>query len=256
MKLSLKHFFFGVAVLLAAALLAGAGYALKYKTEIDGMTPVATGKLATDVFAVRDQYVDFFLVKTSDGWMSIDAGISADGAAAQLQALKIDPQSVHTVLLTHSDADHTGALSLFTKANVYLTKQEEPLVTGKKARSFPFYNRITVPYHLLNNGQVLNVGGRSVKVILVPGHTPGSAVCVVDGKYLFAGDSMSLQNGRVEPFNRFFNMDPVAQVKNLPKLARLKGIQEIFTAHYGVSHNFVQAFELWPASADTSPGAD
>jgi len=252
-----KHFLLGMGVLFFACLLALAGYGLKFKSEIDGMKPVATGELTAGICAVKDAYVNLFLVKTKDGWIAIDSGIHSDEVAAQMHTLKISPESVKAVLLTHSDSDHTGAVKLFPNATVFLTKQEEPLVNGRQFRSFPFHNHLSVAYHVLASGQLLNIDGRSIKVILVPGHTPGSAVYVVDGKYLFAGDSMSIQNGHVEPFNRFFNMDSVQQVRNIPKLARLKGIQEIFTAHYGVSKEFVKAFELWPTTTvDSSTMAD
>lgn len=40
----------------------------------------------------------------------------------------------------------------------------------------------------LVDGTVLEIAGFSLKVLLAPGHTPGSTVFIVDGEYLISGD--------------------------------------------------------------------
>ncbi len=78
-----------------------------------------------------------------------------------------------------------------------------------------------------------------------PGHTPGSMCFLIGDKFLFVGDNMSLKNGKIDPFNDFFNIDTKLQSKSLKKLALLTGVEYIFTAHYGYTNEFTQAFKNW-----------
>jgi len=59
---------------------------------------------------------------------------------------------------------------------------------------------------------------------------------------LFAGDTMSLKNGRAGLFNKFFNMDSETQKKSIEKLSKLTGAQNVFTAHYGFSRSHQEVF--------------
>ena len=56
---------------------------------------------------------------------------------------------------------------------------------------------------------------------------------------------MSLKDGRVSLFNEFFNMDSETQGKTMRKLARLSGVDYLFTAHYGVTDDYAKAFSEW-----------
>lgn len=50
----------------------------------------------------------------------------------------------------------------------------------------------TVPTQLLSDGQVVDLGGRSLEVLHTPGHTP-DCICLLDGRsrQLFAGDTLT-----------------------------------------------------------------
>ena len=50
-------------------------------------------------------------------------------------------------------------------------------------------------------------GGKTVKAIPVPGHTPGSYVFLYDG-VLFSGDAMVFKQGRLDRAPKFFDADP------------------------------------------------
>lgn len=66
---------------------------------------------------------------------------------------------------------------------------------------------------------------------------------LVDEKYLFTGDTLSLINNKVEPFVESFNMDTSTEKKSILILSGLKGIQYLFTAHFGYADDFNKAFE-------------
>ncbi len=66
---------------------------------------------------------------------------------------------------------------------------------------------------------------------------------MVDGRWLFAGDTMRLTSGRADIFSRTINMDSGRQLESLRKLAGLTGVRMIFTAHFGYSDSFEKTFE-------------
>lgn len=251
-----KRFLIGLGVLLATVLLAVVGYMLKFGSETDMMKPLNTGTAAPGIAVVRDSYVNMYLIRDGEGWVAVDACMNAKTVARELKTLKIEPESVKAVLLTHSDADHTGAVSLFSRAKVYLSEAEVPLITGKKSRFFVVGNRLSVPYTTLQDGQRLQLDDLSVQCILLPGHTPGSMVYCVNGRYLFTGDSISLWNGQAEPFNGFFNMNTRQQVENIPRLNGMNGIEGIFTAHYGMTDDYTKAFQTWQTRKALPPISD
>jgi glyoxylase-like metal-dependent hydrolase (beta-lactamase superfamily II) len=50
----------------------------------------------------------------------------------------------------------------------------------------------TVPMHPLWDNEIIDLGGRTLEVIHIPGHTPGSiALLDRDARFLIAGDSIS-----------------------------------------------------------------
>jgi glyoxylase-like metal-dependent hydrolase (beta-lactamase superfamily II) len=64
---------------------------------------------------------------------------------------------------------------------------------------------------------------------------------LVNDKYLFTGDALSLKNDKIDEFNNFFNMDSEMALKSIEKIKNLNNIDYIFTAHYGYSDNFQKA---------------
>ncbi len=233
----------GIGIGLIVAALGGIMGKLYYETRL--MAPVITQELVPGVYAIQDDYVNLFLVKSGKAYIAIDAGTRAENVQKALVQLGIDPRAVKAVFLTHSDADHIGALSLFGKAVIYLPKPEQQMVNGQTPRFLFLKNRLDHAYELLEPGQTLQVSGINIQGISTPGHTPGSYCYWVNGIYLFTGDSMGLKNGKVQGFNDLFNMDSKTQEVSLGKLADLPGVEFIFTAHYGFTDNFQKAFESW-----------
>jgi Zn-dependent hydrolases, including glyoxylases len=214
----------------------------KLSAETAQMAPLATKPVVDGIFAVQDGTVNMFVIQKADDLIAVDAGMDAAVIAAELKKINIDPDRIKTVFLTHTDRDHVGSLRLYKNAKVYLSTDEEQMVTGKKSRLLFFKNKVDVPYELVKDDQEITVGSIKVRGILTPGHTPGSMCYVIDDAYLFTGDTLSLKDGRVEPFNEFFNMDTETEKKSLSKLINLSGIKYIFTAHYGFSDDFDKAF--------------
>lgn len=115
--------------------------------------------------------------------------------------LDIDPSSINHILITHQDTDRVGALEtdskqLFKDAVVYLSEIENRFITGEKRRKV-IHGLYKLPMvkmsnerRLLKDGQVLDIEGIKVECILVPGHTWGHMVYLIDDRYLFTGDTI------------------------------------------------------------------
>jgi len=208
-----------------------------------GMTPVETKEIVQGVHSIRDSKVNLYLVKAAGRYVAFDSGTDSGRVRREMGKLNIDPFEVAAVFLTHGDSDHAGGLALFQNAAVYLGSEEEQMVDGRKARLFLFKNRLDRKHKLLIDNETVEAGSVKVTAILTPGHTPGSVCYLVDGRWLFAGDTMSLRAGRADIFSRAINMDNDAKLESLKKLARLTGVQAIFTTHFGYSDSFEDAMK-------------
>jgi hydroxyacylglutathione hydrolase len=219
---------------------------VRFVMETRKMSPLQTGMVVEGVYAVKDDFVNLFVIKKGDSIVVVDGANDAGVVGAELAKLKIDPTKVSAVFLTHTDNDHVAAVGLFPRAKLYIGTDEEQLLDGRRHRMFIFNNSLTRSYEKLTDGQVISVGDIRVKAISAPGHTPGSFCFFVNDAYLFTGDTLALRDGAVFTFNEFFNMDTKTEEKTIrDRIAPLRGVKYIFTAHYGSSDNFAKAFAAW-----------
>lgn len=229
-----------------ALLLTAAGLVVFFLfRETGAMAPLNTGEIVPGVFALRDSYVNFFLVKGAQGYIAVDAGKTEKSVLKEVRTADIDPNRVSAVFLTHSDFDHAGGIRVFNNAEVFISREELQLLNGTVKRFGLMKNKLQSAFTLLEDGQKLTRDGVSVECLLLQGHTPGSMAYRVNGRWLFTGDSLRLENGRVKLFNEFLNMDSKQQKESLKKLSRLKGVEALFTAHYGYTDNVPSAFAAW-----------
>ena len=93
------------------------------------------------------------------------------------------------------EADSPG---LFRDARLYVGEIENRYLTGEVRRRVIYHlyklPQVTIlnPKTLLRDGQILNIDGIKIKCFLVPGHTWGHIVYLIDDKYLFTGDTIWL----------------------------------------------------------------
>ena len=210
-----------------------------------------TQEIVENVYAIKTKGANFFIVGSGEGeYIAIDAGGGNKSViAAELAKLNIEPEKVRAAFLTHTDFDHVAALGLFKNATIYLSEQEVQMIDGTTSRlphmgkSRLNRTRLDHSYTTIEDGEELCFGDLGVKCILTPGHTEGSMSFLINGTYLFVGDSLSLSNGRVDLFNSTFNISDDVQRQSLRNLAKIQGIQYVFTAHYGFSDHYVEAFK-------------
>jgi hydroxyacylglutathione hydrolase len=246
MKRATKRILYIAATGLVLVLLVTIGYLARYGTAINSMSPVETCYLVDSIYAVKDTYVNLYLLKDGNKYIAIDGGNDEAIVEKELQKLFIDPAQIMALFLTHTDGDHVAAVKLFRNAKVYLSEKEEQMINGQQPRFLVFRNSLGVNgYELLRDRQSLVIGNTGIEAISAPGHTPGSMCYLVNGKYLFTGDALSLKEGKIREFIRFINMDSKNAEQSINRIAELKGITYVFTAHFGYSNNFSNAVEGW-----------
>ncbi len=242
MRKGTKTFLIAIGVVVGILTLLVTAIGFKFKAEVNKMHPLETKEITSGVYAVNDGIVNMFLVKGKEGFIALDAGNKTENIQQEMKKLNIDPEKVTAVFLTHSDSDHVAAVAIFKNAKIYLPRKEEQMINGKTARFYVTRNKINFKYTPVDGDEIIKTAGLKIQGIETPGHTPGAMCYLVDNKFLFTGDSLSLQSGKVGLFSKFINMDNETQLKSLKNIASMKGINYILTAHHGFSDNYEKAF--------------
>lgn len=210
-----------------------------------GLDPIQTGKITENLYVVNSDTVDFYIIRDGDHLISFDAGYRPLVIKRELRSLELDPNSVTHVFLSHADIDHTSGLRVFKNAAVYLSADEEQLIRGVRTlRNAVRSPRIRRAYALLRDNDEVTVGSHRIRAIATPGHTPGSMAYLVDGTYLFLGDTCKLRDGQAYA-GKHYTMDYETQKESIRKLARLQNVDWVFTAHSGYTRDFSRAFDYW-----------
>ena len=163
--------------------------------------PLNTGRIDDRVACVREWVANIFFYTKNGTTVMIDAGYNYARLAEKMRWLDIDPKSIRHILITHQDTDHVGALErdselLFKDATVYIGEIENRYLTGETRRRVihGLYKLPMVqtdnPKVLLHDGEVFTIDGIKIECILVPGHTWGHMVYLIDDAYLFTGDTI------------------------------------------------------------------
>ena len=163
--------------------------------------PLNTGRIDERVACVREWIANIFFYTKNGATIMIDAGYNYERLKEKMGWLDIDPAVIRHILITHQDTDHVGALErdselLFRDATVYLSEIENRYLTGEVRRKV-FHGFYRLPMVradnkrvLLQDGQILNIDGIKIECLLVPGHTWGHMVYLIDDEYLFTGDTI------------------------------------------------------------------
>ena len=219
--------------------------------------PLNTGWIDKSVACVREWVANIFFYCKDTAVIMIDAGYNYDRLAEKMGWLGIDPQSVQHILITHQDTDHVGAVEadspgLFQNAALYIGEVENRYLTGEVRRKV-IYHLYKLPQVTINNkkvllqdGEVINIDGIKIECFLVPGHTWGHMVYLIDDRYLFTGDTIWLGADGGYSFISALAEDNELAVRSLTALEeKLRGrdLHPLFiTGHTGWTDNMDFAF--------------
>lgn len=190
-----------------------------------------------------------YLVEGEERAALIDCGNGFSGLGEAIASLTGKPV---TAVLTHGHFDHTGCAALFSECLIHpadrdvLAQGFDPAERARQLERFCQLYQVTVSPEEraafvgmraptvtgdLADGQVLDLGGRTLEVIAAPGHTRGS-VCLLDKKYgyLFSGD-MACDNEVLVYFDHSAAVEDVLE-SDRKLLARRDEFTQIWPGHH------------------------
>lgn len=185
-----------------------------------------------NTWRIEDGFVRFFLLVGEEKAALIDSGVNSPDASDIAKKLTSKPL---ILLNTHGDGDHTSGTNGF--ANIYI----HPLdyVGCEVKNRYP--NTSMIP---LNDGDIIDLGNRALKIIHIPGHTKGSVAFLdIANRVLYAGDSV--QKGHIYMFG--MKRCPELFEKSLDKLIAIKSEYDcIYASHdsFMLSSDYVEKVKV------------
>ena len=169
-----------------------------------------------NTWRIEDNGVRVFLLAGEDKALLIDSGMQLTNARDIAESLTSLPVEL---LNTHADMDHIGSNEQFDSFYMHPAEEANYRRSGKGGRLIP-----------VQNGDELDLGNRNLRIIHLPGHTPGSiAVLDVNHRVLISGDPIQ-GHGHIFMFGRNRNMnDYIASLEALEK--RTDEFDEIWPSH-------------------------
>ena len=219
--------------------------------------PLNTGRIDEHVACVREWVANIYFYTKNGVTIMIDAGYNYARLREKMGWLDIDPSTIQHILITHQDTDHVGALEtdseqLFRDATVYIGEIENRYLTGETRRKV-FHGLYKLPMVrmenkkvLLRDGEVFQIGDIKIECLLVPGHTWGHMVYLIDDEYLFTGDTIWFGADGGYSFIATLAEDNKLAVRSLEKLEkelrRRNKPLKIITGHTGWTDDLDFAF--------------
>ncbi len=139
-----------------------------------------TTRITEGVWCIKDTFVQCFLIEGADRALLFDC--CASGGIEFKQAVEAITTKPVQLLISHSDSDHTAGQEYFGTTYMHASEMSRYALRGND----PLRARVVW------EGEVIDLGGQQLEVLLLPGHTPGS-IALLDRKNrrLFAGDNIS-----------------------------------------------------------------
>lgn len=151
------------------------------------------GPIYTNVYYLKNKETNEVII--------IDPAAQADRIEQAIASIDGRPAAI---LLTHGHFDHIMAVGDIKKRYgipVYAARPEKTLLENPPQEMLSFRSPDPVtPDELLDDGQVLDLAGFSIRVFLTPGHTKGSCCYYIEDEgVLFSGDTLFLESvGRTD----------------------------------------------------------
>jgi hydroxyacylglutathione hydrolase len=144
------------------------------------------GQMAVFAYLVGDEESGEALV--------IDPAEDTAGIIASAQQRKV---KIKYIVNTHGHVDHTGGnadMKRETNAAIIVHEDDAPMLVSTPAAMLRMFGAKDSPPadRMVKDGDLITVGGVTLRVIHTPGHSPGSMALYVDG-YAFTGDTLFVE---------------------------------------------------------------
>ena len=173
-------------------------------------------------FVLGDYQTNCFVVSnpgSSEAWI-VDCGFEPDPMLDRIDEHGIKPTAL---LLTHAHSDHIAgvdrAIGRFGAMPIYVHEAEkgfcsDPILNLSAVMGMPV--SVTEPDRHLHDGDTLDLGGETLRVVHTPGHSPGGVLFIHDAsKQAIVGDTLFAGSiGRID----FPSSDPEAFRRTILKV--------------------------------------
>ena len=229
--------------------------------------PTNTAVIDEGLSCIRENDVNIYFYTKNNTTVAFDSGhLNYKGLEGEFAKIKIAPQNIKHVFLTHADVDHAGGIdvkgkNIFPNARIYIGKNEEKYLTGKMHRiiklGIKIHNCVQLKeeYNLIEDGEVLYFDQIKIQAIYTPGHTLGHMCYLVDDKILMSGDCLAINRYGGYSFFDFFTQYPDMNKESLCRLKDYvadKNLLWVCTGHSGAVRNTVNLFSHIDESATFS----
>lgn len=224
-----------------------------------GSQPTDKGAVITyrvDMGKIVETPITSFLIKTDEGNILFDAGISPETMASfkatgrkfnitesdllpqSLAAIGVSAKDVKTVILSHLHYDHCGFLKAFLHAEVIVQRAEYSFAFNAPSYTATTYFRadFDVPglkWRLIDGDEFLMPG---ITAILTTGHTPGHQSLMVElpktGSIILTGDAAFFRENiekEIIPGVHHNPLDTFYSIKKLKLLAQIKKARLLYS---------------------------
>ena len=241
-------------------------------TRIDcgtGATPTNVNERFSDTFAYKNLSLVFtfscYLIKHGDEYMVWDTGFTPGTSpnapkvslADYLAQVKVKPEQVKYVGISHFHGDHTGQLAPFTNATLLIGKSEWDGITStppmQSANAAGFKQWIEEKRKVEPQPNDKDVfGDGTVLILRTPGHTPGHQALLVrlkeKGVVLLTGDLFHFRENYESSGQPWFNYD---RAQTSASMDRFKHLAKNLNATVVIQHDRrdIDKLPAFPAAA-------
>ena len=160
-----------------------------------------------------------YIVEGTQRALLIDTGTKCEALDEVVRKITAKPLDV---IITHNHPDHAGNVNYFSDA--YMHPLDTVIHMGVE---------YTGTYRWLKDGDIFDLGGRTIEVVWMPGHTPGSVVLLDRAiNACYTGDAFG--SGQV-----WMQLKPHVAMKTyyescarMEKIMREQNITKIYCGHY------------------------
>ena len=172
-------------------------------------------KINSSSWRIEDGFVRMFLLEGTEKALLVDSGMTCPDARSIAESITDLPVEL---INTHADPDHISGNAAFASFYMHPAEEANYRMHGGQGT-----------IEAVEDGSVIDLGGRMLKVIHLPGHTAGSiALYEPETGVLISGDSV--QADSIFMFGPRRSMDDF--IKSMEKLQAMDGsFSQIWASH-------------------------